>query len=390
MKISNIKIFNIKILKVTVFIFLASFLLALGSCGSTEKSLPEEGDFIYKPEISSGFEIREIKNSNAEVISVFNPWQDADNVVNKLLISPEGGDFKNSDIQVLKGTPNRIICMSSTHIAMLDELGAIDKVAGVSGMPYISNKYILENKDRIPDIGYEGNIDYEQLVAVNPDLVLLFSVNGASGMEPKLKELGIPFLYVGDYVEEEPLGKVEWIVALAEVLGKREKGIEVFKKVSGNYNALKKKVEEASEPTPTVMVNAPFGDSWFMPSSESYVAKMIRDAGGKYIYEKNTGSSSLPIEQETALKLVSETDFWINIGSVKSKDELINDFPKFAQASCIKEGRIFNNNLKATPGGGNDCYEKGAVRQDLILSDLIKIFHPQLIEEDFNFYHRLE
>ena len=94
-------------------------------------------------------------------------------------------------------------------------------------------------------MGYEGNINYELLLSLDPDLVLLFGVNGASAMESKLKELGIPFMYVGDYLEESPLGKAEWLVALSEVVGKRAKGEKVFADIPIRYNALKQKVSGA-------------------------------------------------------------------------------------------------------------------------------------------------
>ena len=109
--------------------------------------------------------------------------------------------------------------MSSTHIAMLDAIGETGRVVGVSGIDYISNPDIQARRDSVGDVGYEGNINYELLLSLDPDLVLLYGVNGASSMEGKLKELDIPFMYVGDYLEESPLGKAEWLVALSEVIG---------------------------------------------------------------------------------------------------------------------------------------------------------------------------
>ncbi len=160
--------------------------------------------------------------------------------------------------------------MSSTHIAMLDAIGEVRCITGVSGIDYISNPDIQARRDSIGDVGYEGNINYELLLSLDPDLVLLYGVNGASAMESKLEELDIPFMYVGDYLEESPLGKAEWMVVL------------------------------------------PYGDSWFMPSTQSYVARLITDAGGRYIYQKNTGNASIPIDLEEAYLLASDADMWLN------------------------------------------------------------------------------
>lgn len=170
--------------------------------------------------------------------------------------------------------------MSSTRIAMLGAIGEAGRVVGVSGIDYISSPDIQARRDSIGDVGYEGNINYELLLSLDPDLVLLFGVNGASLAEGKLKETGIPFLYVGDYLEESPLGKAEWLVALSEVVGKRAEGEKVFAEIPTCYNALKQRVADNALDAPSVMLNTPYGDSWFMPSTKSYAVRLITDAGG--------------------------------------------------------------------------------------------------------------
>lgn len=366
-------------------------LLLLSSCKHTVKEDTVFNKDVYNPEYSTNFKIQGTETSEDVLISVKDPWQGANNISTELLITDNNQRREDSDKQILKGKAERIVCMSSTHIAMLDALNSADKIVGVSGKEYITNPFV-RNNDNIRDIGYEGNIDYETLVSLQPDLILLFSVNGSSAMEPKLKELGIPFLYIGDYVEEDPLGKLEWIIPIAQVLGKEEMGVKIFKEISGRYNSLKEKVNKGVNSTqkPKVMVNAPFLDSWFMPSSESYVARMIKDAGGEYIYKKNTANSSQPIDMEEALKLVNETDFWINIGTFKTKKDILNNFPGFTNANCVRTGKLYNNNKITTPGGGNDCYESGVVNPDIILRDMVKIFHPELIDEEFIYYYLME
>ena len=368
-----------------------SFLIIiLVSCSSKQEHRLSYDREIYSPAYSSGYRISGEENSDNVLITSLNPWQGATDVASQLLIVRDSLSRLDSEENILKEDAKRIITMSSTHIAMLDALDALDRIVGVSGKEYISNEKLMSSSKFIPDIGYEGNIDYEALVATNPDLVLLFSVNGASAMEPKLKELGIPFIYIGDYVEESPLGKTEWIIPLAEIIGKREEGQKKFKEIEERYITLKDKVKSLKVSRPTVMLNAPFGDSWFMPSTKSYVARMMEDAGADYIYKKNTGNSSLPIDLEAALMLVSHADYWLNIGTMDNLEEVKRNFPKFVKADCVQEGRLYNNNARKSIGGGNDCYESGVVNPDLILRDLVKIFHPELVEEDFVYYHKLE
>lgn len=365
--------------------------LAFAGCRGKSSKLADFDKPLYTPAYASGFEIVGAENAASIIIKVHNPWQGAEGVETALLIARDGETAPvGFDGQVLEGDAQRVVAMSSTHIAMLDAIGETGRVVGVSGLDYISNPDIQARRDSIGDVGYEGNINYELLLSLDPDLVLLFGVNGASAMESKLKELGIPFLYVGDYLEESPLGKAEWLVALSEVVGKRAKGEQVFADIPVRYNALKQQVADTVLDAPSVMLNTPYGDSWFMPSTENYVVRLITDAGGDYIYKKNTGNSSTPIDLEEAYLLAAEADMWLHVGMANTLDELKAACPKFADIRCFRNGDVYNNNARTNAAGGNDYWESAIVRPDLVLRDLVKIFHPEQVKEDFVYYKQLK
>ena len=374
------------------FLSLCLLIVLLAACnGKKTASISDFSNQLYTPEYASGFSIKGADGYESSIITVTNPWQGADSITTQLFIA-RGGESAPEGFtgQVLEGDASRIVAMSSTHIAMLDAVGEAGRVVGVSGIDYISNPVISANRDSIGDVGYEGNINYELLISLDPDLVLLYGVNGASSMEGKLNELGIPFMYVGDYLEESPLGKAEWMVALSEVVGKRTEGEQVFGGIPIRYNDLKKRVSDTVLDAPSVMLNTPYGDSWFMPSTESYVARLVKDAGGDYIYKKNTGNASLPVDLEEAYKLTSEADMWLNVGMANTLDELKTSCPKFSDTRCFRNGSVWNNNLKTNVAGGNDYYESAVVNPDILLRDLVKIFHPELVEEDFVYYKQLK
>lgn len=332
--------------------------LAFTGCHNKSSKINDFNLLLYAPEYASGFDIKGAGGKESVLITVRNPWQGADSVTTWLFIVRNGEEVPEGFAgQVLKGDAKRIVAMSSTHIAMLDAIGEVRCITGVSGIDYISNPDIQARRDSIGDVGYEGNINYELLLSLDPDLVLLYGVNGASAMESKLEELDIPFMYVGDYLEESPLGKAEWMVVLSEVTGKREKGEKAFAAIPVRYNALKKKVADSTLGTPSVMLNVPYGDSWFMPSTQSYVARLITDAGGRYIYQKNTGNASIPIDLEEAYLLASDADMWLNVGMANSLDDLKASCPKFTDTRCFKNGEVYNNNARTNTAGGNDYYE---------------------------------
>lgn len=375
--------------------YICFIILALTAASCSRSGQPaSDGAFsqpLYEPRYASGFRIAGEPDRESVEICVFNPWQGADSIVERLLILRAGEEAPTEyQGQVIKGNAERIVAMSSTHIALLDALGETGKVVGVSGIDYISNPCIRAKKGDIADVGYDSHIDFEALLAADPDLVLLYGVNGASSIEKKLRDLSIPYLYIGDYLEESPLGKAEWMVALGEITGSRSKAEKAFGGIAARYEALKRKVEQHAAARPGVMLNVPYADSWFMPSSTSYMARLIGDAGGRYVYGKDTGSVSRPVGMEEALLLASEADVWLNLDRMGSLGEIKRRYPRFADVKSVSSGEVYNNTLRANPAGGNDFYESGITHPDVILRDLVGILHPELSDSPLHYYKHLK
>lgn len=375
-----------------LYTILVSLTLLLTTACS-HKSAASLADFnvsLYAPAYSSGFEIFGAEGAQSTVLKTYTSWQGTEGAETMLFIARDGekapADFPG---QVLDGDARRIVCMSSSYIAMLDALGESQRVVGVSGIDYISNPYIASHKEQIGDVGYDGNMNYERLLSLSPDIVLLFGVSGASAMESKLRELGIPYAYMGEYLEESPLGKAEWLVAVAEIAGLREQGEKVFCEIPIRYDSLKTLAAKA-ERKPVVMLNTPYGDSWLMAPTTSYVARLIADAGGQYVYTQDTGNQSRPIDTEEAYRLAEMSDCWINVSSAGSLQELQQIVPKFMDTHPVREGQVYNNNRRTNPSGGNDYWESGVVHPDWILQDLIRIFHPELTDAELVYYQKLE
>ena len=290
------------------------------------------------------------ENVQSTLIQVFNPWQGAKDVEMSYFISRNGEQAPAGFTgPTIPAGAKQIVCMSSSYIAMLDALGQADRIVAVSGIDYVSNPYIIAHKDSIKDMGPEMN--YELLLGLKPDVVLLYGIGDAqTAVTDKLKELSIPYMYVGEYLEESPLGKAEWMVALSELTDSREKGIEIFSEIPKRYQTLK-------DLTASV---------------------------------EHTSNSSAPIGLETAYGLIQKADYWINVGMASTLDELKAVNPKFTDAKSVREKTAYNNNLRLTATGGNEYWESAVVRPDIVLRDLIHIFHPELVSDSLYYYRHLE
>lgn len=372
--------------------------LLLGACQREPRpSLDAYTIELYAPAYASGFSILGCADTTAtttrksSLIRVRNPWQGVEGEERMLFIARNGEAVPQGySGPVLHGDARRVVCLSSSHIAMLDAVGATDRVVGVSGMEFVQNPKIQMRRHEVGDVGYDGNFNYELLVALDADLVLLYGVFSPNAMEAKLNELGIPYLYVGEYVEQCPLGKAEWMVAVAECVGLRREAEAHFSTIPPQYDHWKTLAATTSR-RPKVMLNLPYGDAWFMPWRSSYTARLIADAGGDYLYreeQKTTGSAT--IDQEEAVLLTAEADVWLDLNELQDRATLCRRYPRLANLACVKRGELYNNNRRANPHGGNDLWESGVVTPHLILRDLVKIFHPELVSEDFYYYRKLE
>ena len=91
---------------------------------------------------------------------------------------------------------------------------------------------------------------------------------------------------------------------------------------------------------------------------------------------------------ESVYSKALEADIWINPGVAEKMSELRNYDPRYSLLPAVAEGRVYNNNRRMGPGGGNDYWESGTLRPDLVLSDLIAALHPELMPGHTFFYYR--
>lgn len=356
-----------------IVLCLAITLLLCVGCGEVKKYGAESfTTTVYEPHYASGFVIDADDQGNT-LIRVSQPWQGSAVEEQSLAIFATEDAARGYDGEYIVGAADRIVCMSTSYIAMLDAIDMAGAVVGVSGKQYVMNERVAANP-KVEDVGYDSNLNYELLVSLNPDVVLMYGVTAENGaVTAKLRDLGIPYLYLGDYVEESPLGKAEWLVAIAEIVGCRERGVAQFEAIEERYNAVKSGVVR-SEQAPKVMFNLPYQDVWYMPSDESYMVQLVTDAGGDYIYRgKNTSRGSKGVSLEEAYMLVADADIWLNVGQCSTMDDLHRAAPHFVNTRVVQSGEVYNNNRRRTRAGGSDFWESAIVRPDVVLRDLATI-----------------
>jgi iron complex transport system substrate-binding protein len=364
---------------------LAAFICFTTNCGTKRQHANHAGEYeIYKPKYAKGFTL--YGTGDTIVLKVTNPWQFADNIKFNYILTPNASPGVLNEIK----TPvTKAICMSTTHVAFISALDKISSISGVSGLRHISDSAVaaMGKENKVVDVGYDSNLSYELIFSLAPDLVFAYGVQGEfSAVEKRLNDLGIKVVYLGEYMENTPLGKAEWIVAVSAFFGDLPAAVKVFDRIESGYNNTRELSENVAT-KPKVMFNVPYGDTWYLPGTDSYMVKFINDAGAEYIYPENSGRNSWPMSIEKAFDIARNADFWLIGNDSKSLDELKNADPRMSEIPAFKHKRIYNSNLRSN-GYGDDFWESGIVNPDLILKDMIKIFHPQLVPDHDFFYYR--
>jgi iron complex transport system substrate-binding protein len=327
------------------------------------------------------------------LITVINPWQHAANIRFHYLLSDTLASSSRKDEYnwQIKTPVKRVICLSTTHIGFIDFINMEESVCGISGKDYVVNDKIRQkiSEGTAFDVGYDENLNYEQIIKLKPDLVFAYGVSVAiTNMIKKLNELGIPVIMIGEYLEQVPLAKMEWIKVFGACYGMGNQVKEKFDSVAIRYKSLCDRAAKETE-KPTVLLGLPWMGNWYISGSKSYTAQLIKDAGGKYVFDYLNFNESRPLGLEIIYEKALAAQYWINPGEARSINDIVSVDKRFGSLPSIKRQNVYNNDKQRIISGGNAFYESGSVEPDRILSDLIYILHPQLLPSHKLTYYRI-
>ncbi len=365
-------------------------IVALLSLMSCKKSFENKQTGETSNEYAIGFKI--ITHSRYTEIELTEPYPEASTSIKYLLV-PKGEKIPvhNSDTQVIRTPVDKIVCTSTSHIALLDHLGEVDKLVGFPTTDLISSKNARARIDSglVADLGIDQEMNLELLFSLNPELVMGYSISGDMIKLNKIKELGIPVVINAEYLENHPLGRAEWIKYMGAFFGEEKKADSIFKKIKNEYLKYQLLASRVSS-KPTAMSGILYGDAWFLPGGKNYAARLFSDAGYQYLWEDDPTSGFLKFSFESVYAKGQNADYWIGVGSFGSRVEMQNAESRYALFSSFRAGQVYTYDARKGSTGGSEYFELGYSRPDIVLKDLIKIAHPELLPDyPLYFYQRL-
>lgn len=348
------------------------------------KTIPEKTQVKTESSLQYAKKFSIEKTGDIIIIKVFAPWPDADQDFTYALIPRERAaaitlDKDAYDAIIL--TPiERIVVTSTTHIPTLEMLGVEHTLVGFPDTDYISSEKTrtLIDAGKVKDIGQNDEINMELLIDLQPELVIGFSINNSNPTYKKIQNVNIPVIYNGDWTEATPLGRAEWIHFFAPFFQKEKKATEIFNIIEESYLEAKELALKATK-KPTVLAGAMYKDIWYLPAGESFQAQYLLDANANYIWKDSKGTGSLSLSIESVLDKAVNADVWIGPARFKSYEDMKKASETYTQFAPFQHKNIFTTANTVGKTGGTMYYELAPTRPDIVLKDIIKAIHPEIL-----------
>ena len=386
------KLFLLRVFVVSIAI---SFLPGCSGNDSSKNitSKNAQGSSIYKEVMKVGYS----KNfsieyfNNYKIINVYSP-DEKRNLVFQYLLLPKGNEIPKgyTNAMVVRTPVKSVVSLTSLYIGFLDKLNLTDKIIAVDKFQYVNSAKAkgLIKAGKITEVGESYSMNVEKIFELKPELILTFG-NGNPMIDgnPKLIKNGLRVASTTIHLENSPLARAEWIKFIAAFFDYEKEANIVFNGLTERYNKLVLLTKNLKK-RPTVFTEALFGGMWYEPGGDSYMAKLLNDAGANYLWRDDKSTGSLKLTYEQVYEKAHNADFWVNVHFWNTIGDALKNDPRNSKFKAYRTNNIFNYNILVNEHGFYEYWENGVINCDVVLSDLIKIFHPELLPDYKMIYYK--
>lgn len=373
-------------MKYYIVLFLGITLLI--SCNPNKKGTEEKIDNngnLFEVKYAKGFQVSD--HGNFRLVDISDPSKESDITYKYALL--ERGSSKEgipADYTIIETPVKSVICMTNLQLSNFIKLDALDKVVGITSTRFLSNKQINEQlkNGKTSRIGIEGEFDSEIVIALDPDIILVSPFK--KGGYDAIRNLDIPLISFLGYKETTPLGQAEWIKFTAMLLGMEEQAEQQFEEIEKRYIELQALTKDIAN-KPTVLSGELHSGNWYVVGGKSYLAQLFKDAGANYFMQNDNESGGFYVDYETVYSQGADADYWRIVNSYNGEynyDVLKQTDARYTDFRAYKEKKVIYCNLREKA-----FYENTPVEPEVVLADLIKIFHPSLLPNHTPVYYEL-
>lgn len=331
---------------------------------------------------AKGFSITHFENYTE--LHINRPWPNANKSYTYALVNSKNAPLETPHKfdGIIEIPLKKLIVTSTTHLPALELLHQEKSLIGFPGCDYVSSPVVrsLIDDEHIRELGQNESLNTEVILSLNPDALIGFGIDGTNKAFETLNNSGIPIIYNGDWAENSPLAKAEWLKFFGVLFQKERAADSIFSSIESNYNTAKA-LAQKSQTQPTVMSGAMHKDIWYLPNGTSPEGQFLKDANLNYLWKDSTGSGSLALSFESVFVKAKDAEIWLNPSNFSSYQQLNQNNNLYSKFSAFRNKTIYSMSLTQGATGGVIYYELGSTRPDLVLKDLIKIGHPQLLND---------
>lgn len=374
----------------TLYLLFLGLMLFIFSCEKKTETTLEKTSVPL--EFAQGFQL--FQGENFWEIHVTQGYTGAEKTF-RYLVLEEGSQVEKTGFDAVVQLPiSKVVLTSTTQVPHLDLLGETDQLIGFPQTDLISSLATRARIDagKVTDLGSGPSANPEMVIDLQPDWIMISTLGEDLRYLDLFAQAGIPALINGEYVEQNPLGRAEWIKFTGILLGKYLEAVAEFEQIKTAYRQAEQLASRIpAENRPNVLSGVMYQDIWYAPGAESWGAQILQNAGGDYVFSDQKGSGSLQLNYEFVLDRAAEAEVWIGSADFPDVKTMGSNEPRYQNFQAWKTGQIYTYTAKKGATGGLEYFELGYVRPDLILKDLIKILHPELLPEyELYFYQKLE
>lgn len=369
--------------KIVLLLQIGVILLSGCKNQTAEKKIEQQNSKVVSISYAKGFTIEKY-DSGITTINVTSPWPNANKGFTYVLI-PKNKlatiTLNKDEYDAIVTVPvEQLVATSTSHIPALESLGVINKLIGFPGTQYISSKETRKRIDTgfIKELGNNESLNTEMVIAIQPDVVFGFGIDNQNAIYETIQKANIPVVFNGDWTEETPLGKAEWIKFFAPFFQLEKKADSIFNGIEEAYLEAKSLAKNA-ETKPTVLSGAMYKDVWYLPGGKSWASQFLTNANSNYLWKDTHETGSLSLSIESVLSTAQQAEYWVSPSQYTSYDAMLKDNQHYAQFDAFKNKKIYTYANTVGETGGLLYYELGPSRPDLVLKDLIHILHPEVL-----------
>ena len=310
-------------------------------------------------------------------LTIYNPWEQERPVLQRYYLCREAATPVPADGIRLKVPLERIATGSCTHVGFISALDATEAICGVTDQHLVYTPL----PEKVVNLGDCISPDAERFVSVQPDVVFMSAYSTNDAATTRLAKAGLTVVPVMEWVENDPLGRAEWVRFFGAFLGKDTEADSLFAQVADHYSALCEQVTASGEAfSRSILSGGSFRGTWYVPSGSTYMGRLFHDAGAGYAYSQDQTNGSIPLTIEQVLQHFRDADVWVG-APANTMDELRQMDGKHTWFKAYQDNCVYTFKARMTPTGGNDFWEAGVCEPDRILSDLIYVLYPDLLNQ---------